>query len=733
MKKLLLILTLISSFAYSQFCPDLGPNQILPCGVSSTVLTANLSMCGVGSNPNQTTSYSVAPIAYSSQTNTGTSLFMTDDSQQGPLPIGFTFCFYGQSYSQFIVGSNGWIAFSSPQSTAFTSNSIPSTAFAVPRNCIMGPWQDWHPGLGGQIKYQTTGIAPCRKLTVSWINMPMFLCTSNQGTFHIVIYESTNIIENYIQNKPACLGWQSGTAVQGIHNVTGTAAVSVPGRNSTAWTATSDAYRYTPTGPPVIPVLTWYQVGNPIAIGTGSSITVTPPSIGANYTCHFVYPSCNTGWSTCNSMTTAIGPDTVFVFPGAPNLPSPIVVANNPLCNYTCDGSISITPVGGSGVQTITWNTLVGLNPIGLCAGTYTYTLVDAAGCSTSGSVILNSPPIVTTGPISFNDTICFNSGSEIYSVPMQTGFTYSWSTVGTINTGQGTNTVNTNWNGVSSGFIPGGVQVTAYDSNGCYSLPTSIDLYVLNITPSIVPIGPFCSYDAAITMTATPVSGVFTGPGITGNQFDPVSAIGNHTINYAYTSSGCTFTTTTPVIVYQQPTIDSLTPYNQFLEICEDDSVVSSYSVVYDIPGYNEWTFNGASTQIENFVHTWNSPGIFVITVVHYSNGCISNQQQTSIIVEECPQSIFYIPNTFTPNGDGNNNIWQPVFTSGIDPYNFVVRIFNRWGETVWESNNPNSGWDGTYMNETCSIGIYQFSIIFKDLNNGKRQVTQGHINLLR
>jgi hypothetical protein len=35
----------------------------------------------------------------------------------------------------------------------------------VPKNCIMGPWQDWHPGVGGQIRYQTTGVAPCRKLT----------------------------------------------------------------------------------------------------------------------------------------------------------------------------------------------------------------------------------------------------------------------------------------------------------------------------------------------------------------------------------------------------------------------------------------------------------------------------------------------------------------------------------------------------------------------------------------
>ena len=127
----------------------------------------------------------------------------------------------------------------------------------------MGPWQDWHPGLGGQIKYQVQGVAPCRKLTVSWVNVPMFSCTNLTGTFHIVIYESTNIIENYIQNKPSCLQWQSGTATQGVHNLVGTTAITVPGRNSTAWTAQNDAYRYTPSGPVVTPVLTWYQVGNP--------------------------------------------------------------------------------------------------------------------------------------------------------------------------------------------------------------------------------------------------------------------------------------------------------------------------------------------------------------------------------------------------------------------------------------------------------------------------------------
>jgi hypothetical protein len=223
MRNLLTIMfSLLGFISIAQFCPDLGPNQILPCGVNTAVLTANLTACGAGTNPNQTTNYSVAPIPYVAQTNTGTQLFMGDDTQQGPFNIGFNFCFFGTTYTQFYVGSNGWISFSPGQPTTFSSQLIPTFSALVPKNCIMGPWQDWHPGIGGQIRYQMSGVAPCRKLTVSWIGVPMFSCTGNQGTFHIVIYESSNNIENYIQNKPACLNWQGGTAVEGIHNLAGT-------------------------------------------------------------------------------------------------------------------------------------------------------------------------------------------------------------------------------------------------------------------------------------------------------------------------------------------------------------------------------------------------------------------------------------------------------------------------------------------------------------------------------
>lgn len=654
------IFVIIASIALSQNCPYLGPDQILPCGVNTTTLTADLSQCGPGGpGPNETTNYNVANIPYVAQNNTGTSISMTDDSQQGPFNIGFNFCFYGVTYTQFYIGSNGWISFSAGQSTSFTSATIPSAAISVPRNCIMGPWQDWHPGLGGQIRYQTSGVAPCRKLTVSWVGVPMFSCTGNSGTFHIVIYESTNYIENYIQNKPACLGWQNGTAVEGIHNAAGTAAVTVPGRNSTAWTANNDAWRWTPAGPAVTPVLTWYEVGNPVALGTGPTLTVTPPAIGANYTCQFVYPICNAGWTTCNAIS-GLGPDTVFVQPG---------------------------------------------------------------------------PPIPVPGPISYSDTVCLN-GSDTYSIP-DMGYVYTWSSVGNITNGQGTNTITVDWSNIPGGFVPGAVTVTAYDGNLCTSLPVDIDITIFNVLPTISQIGPFCSDDDCVSLIGTPLNGVFSGPGLIGNDFCPLSAIGvNNTITYTYTQSGCSFDTTMTVIVYEKPVLIELTPASDYMSLCESDSVINSYNATWTVSGINEWTINNGnviSPAELTVLWNWDSLGIFTIEVIHYSNGCPSEPAQLLVVIEQCPQTLIYIPNAFTPNGDEDNNVWHPIFTEGYDPSDLHVVIMNRWGEFVWESRDASEGWDGTYNGFICQDGIYFYKVVYGNPETAERELIVGHITLLR
>lgn len=193
--------------------------------------------------------YTVSQVTYAPDPFTGTSLTISDDAVSGILPIGFTFCYFGNLYTQFYIGSNGWIGFTGGQATTYTTAPIPSTLFSVPKNCIMGPWQDWHPGvLGGPyIFYQTLGTAPNRRLVVSFYRIPMFLCTTTLGSFQIKIYESSDLIENHIAAKPNCLLWANGTAVQGIHDLSGTLALTVAGRNSTQWTTTNEAYQFVPT------------------------------------------------------------------------------------------------------------------------------------------------------------------------------------------------------------------------------------------------------------------------------------------------------------------------------------------------------------------------------------------------------------------------------------------------------------------------------------------------------
>jgi len=363
MKNLLSILLLIiTSIGYSQYYPYLGPNQYLSYGVDSTILTADLSQYPTGNNPNQTTNYDVISIPFTPQTNTGNTIsFPSDNSQLGPFPIGFNFCFFGQTYNQFWVSSDGWISFT-PQSFSAESNTnilpLPAPNLHIARNCIMGAFQNWNaPGFGdydewsgGQVKYQLSGISPCKKLTVSWIEIPLFYCNNTQGTFHIVIYESTNEIENYIQNKPYC-NWEGGLAIQGINNLLGNETVTVPGRNATVWTALNDAKKYIPSGPPIIPSLVWYQVGNPTPIASGiSTITINPPPGGANYTCHLEYPICNAGWNVCNP-NFSLGFDTVFII-------SELNIAQNPELNIAQDSELvyyipnTFTPNGDEFNQT---------------------------------------------------------------------------------------------------------------------------------------------------------------------------------------------------------------------------------------------------------------------------------------------------------------------------------------------------------------------------------------------
>ncbi len=94
-------------------------------------------------------------------------------------------------------------------------------------------------------------------------------------------------------------------------------------------------------------------------------------------------------------------------------------------------------------------------------------------------------------------------------------------------------------------------------------------------------------------------------------------------------------------------------------------------------------------------------------------------------------PCCTFFLPNAFSPNGDGQNDDLK-MFTTGQITFEKIM-IFNRWGQKVFETKDVNTFWDGNYLNEKCEIGTYFFRATYKCSINPEREVLQGDITLIR
>ena len=186
------------------------------------------------------------------------SSMQADDSHDSIRDIGFTFNFYGQSYTQLVISGNGYITFDLTQANQYSpwviNAAIPNPGI-IPENAIMAPWQDINTGIGGSVYYGTTGIAPNRVFVVTWCAVPMFSCTSDLHTSQVVLYEGTNKIEMFIQDKPLCTTWNGGAAVQGLVDATSTNAdivddpvLLLPRNWPLPWTATNEGWEFIPNG-----------------------------------------------------------------------------------------------------------------------------------------------------------------------------------------------------------------------------------------------------------------------------------------------------------------------------------------------------------------------------------------------------------------------------------------------------------------------------------------------------
>jgi hypothetical protein len=207
----------------------------------------NMNNAGVSNIPiklytKRTSVYSISEPVYSAQPyNVGTIVPSSDDAVHGPFNIGFTFKYFNNFYTQFYVGSNGWIGFSAGQTTGYTAAFIPNAS--SPTNAILADWEDLLPG-ASNIRYTTIGTAPNRRLVVSFFQVPHYGCNTNLHTFQFILYETTNVIDINYLSKPIC-GTNNATA--GLISTNFGTVVPLGGKNASRWSvSTGETYRFTP-------------------------------------------------------------------------------------------------------------------------------------------------------------------------------------------------------------------------------------------------------------------------------------------------------------------------------------------------------------------------------------------------------------------------------------------------------------------------------------------------------
>jgi gliding motility-associated-like protein len=258
----------------------------------------------------------------------------------------------------------------------------------------------------------------------------------------------------------------------------------------------------------------------------------------------------------------------------------------------------------------------------------------------------------------------------------------------------------------------------------------------------------PGVSFNADVLLGCSPLQGTLSTPSVNGAtylwQINGQQAGNTASISYNLPNVGC-YDVELQVDISGCSASALLSDY-----LCVEATPVVSFSYVpgefsspSELVSFNNgtqgassylWLYGdgNSSTQVEG-THTFtNTTGGYLVTLIASSpSGCTDSL--TQFIGYQEPL-IYYVPNTFTPDQDQFNQQWKPIFTSGFDPYDYHLSIFNRWGELIWESFNSETGWDGVYGKDSqVQEGIYTWEITFATKTNNEKQQITGTLNLLR
>lgn len=357
----------------------------------------------------------------------------------------------------------------------------------------------------------------------------------------------------------------------------------------------------------------------------------------------------------------------------------------------------------------------------------YTVTGTDASGCINTDdvTVTVNPIPVIDAGA---DMDICAGDAIVLSGSGAGVGGTYTWD------------------GGVTDGasFTPGATgtyTVTGVTAEGCVN--TDDITITVNPLPDVL-----FEADELVGCAPFPVTFTSLNPGTTFDwQFGDGTIGSGATVSHTYLNAG-TFSVTLTVTSAIGCTASET--YINYIEVVPEpvaefvyspgDIFVNNTTVSFtnssDFADYYIWDFGDGSstTGTTNPIHDFPAVGnreYNVQLIAANDLGCADTANQI-IFVKDV--ALFFIPNTFTPDGDNFNEVFKPIFVSGYDPYDYHMMIFNRWGEMVFESYNAAYGWNGTYGDlGLVQDDVYIWRIEFGETASDKRTKINGHVTLIK
>lgn len=395
-------------------------------------------------------------------------------------------------------------------------------------------------------------------------------------------------------------------------------------------------------------------------------------------------------------------------------------------CYNSNNGSIQTNVSGGNPGLNFTLNpgnqTNTNGNFTNLSAGSFTITVVDSKGCSTSSAVVINNAPQLTLNSVNTIQPSCIpgNDGSITVQASGGTGsIEYS---IGGIYSS----------NNTFSGLIANTYTITIKDANNC-AQSTLVTLQNPNspIVNSITKVDASCYEleNGSITIVATgiaPILEYLIQPGnvINSNGFFENLKAGIYTITLK-DANGCTVTTTETIF---EP--NKLEIIEKIYKASPCNSSITGTLAINVTGGSNpkNFTLTPGNISNQNGVFDIKTAGNYFIKIVD-ANNCELNT--TYNIPETICCGNVIVPNAFSPNDDGRNDELRLINTSGIEVNKF--NIYNRWGQIAFEGQHAEDRWDGKMKGTEASVGTYFYLVEYKCLSDQKTYLLKGDVMLIR